>query len=57
VTVTAGEDAEIPCKINEAKIPEESEAVESIVAEIREKLAIDLDQKPIINRWPDVTAA
>jgi hypothetical protein len=57
VVVVAGEDHEIPCKINGATVAEESAVVESIVMEIREKHAIDLDLKPVINRWPDVTAA
>jgi hypothetical protein len=57
IVVTTGGTPDIPVKLKAASAADEKEAVECLATEIREKMAIDLDTKPIINRWPDVSAA
>jgi hypothetical protein len=46
-----------PWKIALAKASEEEVAIISMIDEIRDRLAVDLDPKPTINRWPTVAAA
>jgi uncharacterized membrane protein YgcG len=43
---------ELPKAVRALKLCKEKEAVEAIVAELRKKLAINLDPTPVIDRWP-----
>jgi hypothetical protein len=47
----------IPNRILSCSVNDEKEAVEAIVAEIRDKLAIDLDPHPVVDRWPNILDA
>jgi hypothetical protein len=47
---------DIPCKVALAKQSEEEVAVICIVDEIRDRLAVDLDPNPVVNRWPVLPA-
>jgi hypothetical protein len=42
----------IPIKVLSCSVTDEKEAVETIVGEIRDRLAIDLDPHPVVDRWP-----
>jgi hypothetical protein len=53
VTVCSGWDA-LPQRISMPRISEEEAAMVCMVDEMRDKLAVDLDPAPIVNRWPTV---
>jgi hypothetical protein len=42
----------VPSRIIDCSIRREKEVVEAIIEEAREKLAIDLDEHPVVDRWP-----
>jgi hypothetical protein len=42
----------VPTRIVDCSIAKEKEFVEAIIEEAREKLAIDLDPRPTVDRWP-----
>jgi hypothetical protein len=42
----------VPTRIVECSLAKEKEFVEAIIEEAREKLAIDLDPRPTVDRWP-----
>jgi hypothetical protein len=56
IIVCTGGTPNIPVKIKAATIADEKEAVECLATEMQERMAIDLETKPIINRWPDISA-
>jgi hypothetical protein len=49
---TSGGWDNIPSRIIDCSAKREKEVVEMIAEEAREKLAIDLDEHPIVDRWP-----
>jgi hypothetical protein len=49
---TSGGWDSLPTTISECSIANEKEMVEAIIEEAREKLAIDLDPHPTVDRWP-----
>jgi hypothetical protein len=51
---SSGPWGDLPCSIRPPRLAEEVEVVNSIVQELREKLAVDLDQTPDVDRWPPV---
>jgi hypothetical protein len=57
IVVSTGGTPDIPVKIKVATTAVEKEAVACLATEMRERMAIDLETKPVINRWPDVSAA
>jgi hypothetical protein len=42
----------VPSRIIDCSARREKEVVEAIIGEAREKLAIDLDEHPVVDRWP-----
>jgi hypothetical protein len=44
----------IPAKLKNCSVAEETAAVEVIIGKIRDKMAVDLDLSPIVNRWPEI---
>jgi hypothetical protein len=53
--VTGGEP--LPDKVRPPTAAEEKEAVVAIIEELWQALAVDLDQNPIVDRWPTIAAA
>jgi hypothetical protein len=47
----------IPKKVPACSATEELQAVTTIVEEIRDKMAVDLDPSPTVDRWPDTELA
>jgi hypothetical protein len=47
----------LPPKISMARASEEEVAVTCMIDEITDRLAVDLDPTPVINRWPSVVEA
>jgi hypothetical protein len=57
LSYTSGGWDNVPAKLRSCSAAEEMDAVTAIITEIRDKMAVDLDVNPIINRWPEVAAA